>query len=365
MNRFIIYPFLISLAVLGIGLTGVGQPVSICDYTPPTNRLTELTLSGEYHQFEDKYLDDRNNVNSGSLLLQGFAWSEQDNWSYNLDGQANLRITPSGLELASALSSEGQVRYYVQGDNFAFGGVDTSGIPGGSGLTVSGLAGAGMGRFRNVTPMAKAIQIAESLQAQDVLEEFPAEETMNELSKIIGSDRSMNTAEMLQAIEEQLDTSLDVNAVLALQGIVNAQMTRFCGWDATVGIGYPVIDPTEQNNPFVRAQANYALTLEPTGRLLARAEGLLPLPLENAYTVNASLDYHRTLSPTSTLTTTYQYARVQKATGNNYATHTVDVALSAQVRPPLSLTAKAHGAIGDRFEEPEWGFDLGFEYRLF
>ena len=364
MNRFRLFTLLIPLAVLGVGLTAVGQPVSICDYTPPTNQLTELTLSGEYHQFEDKYLDDRNNVNSGSLLLQGFAWSEQDNWSYNLDGQANLRITPSGLELASTLSSEGQARYYVQGDNFVFGGVDTTGVPG-TGLTVSGLAGAGMGRFRNVTPMAKAIQIANALHAQDVLEEFPSEEKMNQLSRIIGSDRSMSTSEMLQEIEGLFETSFDVQSVLALQGVINTQMTRFCGWDVTAGVGYPVLVPTDEHNPFLRARANYALTLDPNGRLLVRAEGRLPLPPANAYRVNASLDYHRTLSPTSTLTTTYQYTRVQEPTGENYATHTLDLAVSAQVQAPLSLTAKAHGAIGDRFEEPEWGFDLGFEYRLF
>ena len=364
MTRIRLFPLLIALAVVGIGLSAAAQPVSICDYTPPTNRLTELTLSGEYHQFEDKYLDDRNNVNAGSLLLQGFAWSEQANWSYNFNGNANLRISPSGLELASALSSEGQARYYLQDDAFAFGGVDTTGLPG-SGLTVSALAGGGMGRFRNVTPMAKAIQIAEVLQAQELIEDFPGEETMTELSQIIGSDRSMNTAEMLGRIEGLFEASFDVEAVLALQGVINAQMTRFCGWDATAGVGYPVLDPAGENNPFLRVRANYALTLDPNGRLLMRAEGRLPLPPANAYNVNATLDYHRTLTPTSTLTTTYQYSRVQEAAGDNYATHTVDLAVSAQVQAPMSLTAKAHGAVGDRFEEPEWGFDLGFEYRLF
>ncbi len=364
MKQLRIHVFLVTVAVLGLSLTAVGQAVSICDYTPPTNQLTQLTLNGEYQQFEDRYLDDRNNVNSGSLTLDGFAWSQQGNWSYNVDGQANVRISPAGVELASALSSDGQARYFIQGDNFVFGGINTSGLPG-SGVTISGLAGAGMGQFRNVTPMARAIRIAEALQSQDVLSELPDEETMTELSQIIGSGRTMSTAEMLQAIEDLFETSFDVEAVLALQSVLHADLTRFCGWNATAGVGYPVIDPTDEHNPFLRARANYALPLDPNGRMLARAEGRMPLPLEGAYTVNASVDYHRTLSPTSTLTTTYQYVRVQESTGANYATHTLDLSLSAQVQASLSLTASAHGAIGDRYEEPELGFNLGFTYRVF
>lgn len=355
---------LIGLVIFGLSLTAVGQPASICDYTPPTNQLTQLTLSGQYNQFEDRYLDDRNNVNSGNLTLDGFAWSQHENWSYQLDGQANLRISPAGLELASALSSDGQARYFIQDETFVFGGVNTSGLPG-AGVTISGLIGAGMGQFRNVTPMAKAIRIAQSLQAQGELDEFPDEETMNELSQIIGSERVLTTAEMLVEIEDLFGTSFDVRAVLTLQRVIQMDITRFCGWDVTGALGYPVIDPTNQHDPFLHARANYALPLDPNGRLLMRAEGRMPLPLEGAYTVNASVDYHRTLSPTATLTTTYQYSRVQEATGNDYATHTLDLALSSQVRAQLSLTARAHGAIGDRFEEPEWGVNLGFEYRLF
>lgn len=364
MNRIGLTIVFLTLGVLGLSLTGAAQPVSICDYTPPTNQLTQLTLSGEYHQFEDKFLDDRNNVNSGNLRLEGFAWTQEANWSYNLDGLANIRIAPGGLELASALSSDGQVRYLIQGDNFVFGGVNTSGVPG-SGITVSGMAGAGMGQFRNVSPMAKAIRIVQTLQSQEALDEFPAQETMNELSQIIGSERVLSPSDMLQEIEALLETSFDVDAVLALQSVLNADLTRFCGWDITAAVGYPVIDPTNQHNPFLRARANYALPLDLDSRLLARADMRTPLPFEGAYEVNASVDYHRTLSPTSTLASTYQYTRVQESAGDNYATHTLDLTLSAEVRPSMSLTANGHVAIGDRFEEPEWGFDLGFEYRLF
>jgi len=364
MTRNRLIPILIALMAVGTGISIDAQPVSICDYNPPTNQLTQLTLSGEYNQFEDRYLDDRNNVNSGNVMLDGLAWSQQDNWSYNLNGQADLRISPEGVELASALSSDGQARYFIQGDSFAFGGVTTSGLPG-SGITVSGLAGAGFGQFRNVSPMAKAIRIAQTLRAQDVLDELPSEETMNELAQVVGSTRSMNTAEMLREIEGLFETSFDVDAVLALQGVINADLTRFCGWNATAGLGYPLVNPDDEDNPFVRARANYALPLDPEGRMLVRAEGRAPLPFEGGYNVNASADYYRTLSPTSTLTTTYQYSLVQKATGDSYTTHTVNLTLSGQVRPALSVTGNAQGSVGDRYEEPEWGFNLGFEYRVF
>lgn len=364
MTRIRLIPILIALMVVGTGISVDAQPVSVCDYTPPTNQLTQLTLSGEYNQFEDRYLDDRNNVNSGNIMLDGLAWSQRENWSYNLDGQVDLRISPEGVELDSALSSDGQARYFLQGDTFAFGGVTSSGLPG-SGITVSGLAGAGIGQFRNVTPMAKAIRIAQTLQAQEILDEFPAEETMNKLAQVIGSTRSMNTAEMLREIESLFETSFDVDAVLALQSVINADLTRFCGWNATAGLGYPLVNPDDEDNPFVRAQVNYALPLDPEGRMLVRAEGQAPLPFEGGYNVNASADYYRTLSPTSTLTATYQYTLVQEPTGNNYTTHTVNLTLSGQVQPSLNVTANAQASVGDRYEEPEWGFNLGFEYQVF
>lgn len=350
--------------LLGISAQASGQAISVCDYMPPQNELAQLTLSGEYQQFEDRYHDDRNNTTSGHVAINGLSWIVTPSWGYNLSGRGQVRVTPTGVELASELSSDGQFRYRLRGNNFVFSGVNASGLPG-SGLTVSALTGAGMGQFRNVTPMARGILIAQSLQRLDVLSEMPNPETMGQMAQIIGSERELGMAEVLQEIEGLFEASFDVETVLTVMSMLNAPMTSFCGWELTAAIGYPVIDPLDQHNPFLRVQANYALTLDADGGLLIRGEGRLPLPPGEAYQLSGSLDYHRTLSPTSTLTTTYNYTRSRTAGLPAVETHTVDLSISTELQPPLSLTANGHVGFGTEFEETEWGINLGFEYRLF
>jgi len=355
-----------TLFVLGIvGGTAWGQALPLCDYTPPQNRLAALILSGDYRYFNDRLLSDQGNVNAGQLTLRGFSWSEGPQWSYSIDGSAGVEFSPQGVTWSALLASEGDLRRYLEGELFVFGGADTMGLPGSSDLTISGLAGAGWGRFRNVTPLAKALQAAKVLLDQGVLSEAPSEETLQNLAELIGRERELGLAEVLKGIEELLGETLDVAAVLALQEVLTADIARFCGWDVSLALGYEILDPTGRNDALLLARARYAAAVGPKAELLTAARWRAPLPLTGVYTFSASLDYHRQLTPKIDSDFAYRYLRSQDAAGFLNEIHALELTLGFQVQFNLSATMSGKISRGSGFEETEWGFELGFQYDIF
>jgi len=353
------------LLLLGAGRATQGQTAFLCDYTPQQNGLTSLILSGEYHQFNSRYLDNRANVSVGSLLLNGLSWSDGPQWSYNVDGSAQLRFSPAGVALDPNLRGDGQLRHYLDDRPFVFGGLSTSGFPGQAGLTVSALAGAGLGRFLNVTPMAKALMAATILQADGVITGTPSSDTLTQLAQLIGRQPTLGLAGVLEEMEKLIGSSFNVSTVLALQGVLSSSVTRFCGWETSLGLGYELITPSGQHHALLQARTDYAISPDPQSRILISGRGWASLPWTGAHRLGASLDYSRTLSPETDLSLIYSYTQEQDETGVSSETHMLDAVLRMQVRAPLSVTSRGHVGWGTGFERMESGIDLGFEYSLF
>jgi hypothetical protein len=353
-------------AVLALGSGGsVWAQETLCQFILTRNELTALALSGDYHHFQDRYFDDRSSVSAGQLVLEGLAWSEGPEWSYSVDGSARLRFSRAAITVDSALGTEGQLRRYVRENLFLFGGVDTAGFPGQQGLTVSVLGGAGLGRFVNVTPMVKALQVSQVLWREGILTQEPSSAQLQELAQIIGRQRELGLAGTLQEIETLLGRSLNVSAVLELQQILTASITRFCGWDMSLGLGYDVIDPTGQHAALLQGRANYALPLGAGHQLLISLRSRAPFPFTGAYTLNTTVGYQRLLTPTTDLNAQYMYRLSRDAGGFVTITHTVNLALRLQVQPDLGVTLQGQASSGTGFEKTEWGFTVGFQYDLF
>lgn len=155
--------------VVGWSGTVWGQSLSVCDYVSPKSQFTSLSLGGNYHQFNDRYRDNSGNTMSGNLALTGSTWEEGPEWGYRVEGSARLRLSGTTATLDYNLDSSGQLHRYVSDDIFMFGGFNSTGVPGQSGLSVDALAGAGWGRYRDVTPLAKALKIESILQDKKCL----------------------------------------------------------------------------------------------------------------------------------------------------------------------------------------------------
>lgn len=340
-----------------------GQMLSVCDYVPPVNRLAALSLSGDYRYLDDRYRDDRGNVQIGHLILKGFTWAEGPEWSYTVNGSARLEFSRE-IALDYTLTSEGDLRRYLDGDFFAFGGVDTTGLPGEEGLTVNVLAGGGLGRFRDVTPLAKALRVVEALRGEGIFTEVLSEEAIQEIARLIGRRRELGLPGVLEGIEQQLGVPLGIKGVLALQRILAADGARFCGWDVRLALGYAVITPAGERQALLRAAADYAAAFDSESELLATGRWHAPFPLTGDSVLNASLSYHRTLSSEAGLAASYTFTRAQEAERLNQL-HALDLTLRLRVQAPLSVLLKAWASLGTGFDEPEWGFAVGFQYDLF
>jgi hypothetical protein len=351
------------VVIIGCASNVLAQALSVCNYVSPESKFASLSLGGNYHQFNDRYRDNSGNSSGGNLALRGQLWEDGPEWGFRVEGSARLRLSGMNTAFDYNLDSTGQMRRYLSQDIFAFGGFNSAGVPGQVGLTVDAVVGAGWGRFRDVTPLAKALKINAILQDLKVTAEPLSDEKITELAQTIGKQRELGLEGVLKAIEQKLGTALNVGAVLALQEALMTTASRFCGMDVSVSVGYNVINPKGQNSVVMTAKANYAKALDPSTEFLANATLRTPVPVINS-TLDASLSLHRALSSNADLSGIYAYRRAQNANSANEL-HSLDAMLRLQLETTLSVAFTVQVAAGTGYEEPEWNFDISFKYDLF
>lgn len=361
--RWITIGILALTVVLGVGvMTQAQMTPSLCEYTPPQNQLQSLAVSGDYRYFEDRYLNDRGNALLGHIALQGIMWAEGPEWSYTISGSARLEVT-SQITLSTTLMSEGNLRRYLDENLFLFGGVDTASAPFQEGFTVRALGGIGAGRFRDVTPLAKAMQISQALQEAKILAQPLSESELKAVADVIAREPELGVVGVLEGIEQQLGKPLGVKGVIALQDIVLSRESRFCGWDATAAVGYTVISPTGETNALARLAANFATPPDAVSQLLAQARLYIPLPFTDNMWLTVSASYARLLMPTANLNVGYSYNWARQARQESQA-HNLDITLRLLVSSAWSTVIKGQASLATGYEEPEWTFSIGFEYSL-
>jgi len=365
---------LITLSFLFFSLTFTaiqvfGQDITVCDYVAAQNELTTLNLSGSYHQFDDRYADDRNNIDNGDLLLRGLKWMDSPMWGYRVEGSVNLQYSSTTVTADYALNSSSDFRRYLTEQAFVFGGADSTGSPLQSGFSVRVLGGGGYGRFQNVSPLAKVFAIMRFLQDREVIENNPADDTMIELAQFIDESETPGlSAEVLSELELALETQLELPTVIALDALLRDNISRFCGWDATMSVGYELINPENSPSPVLRAAANYATAVGPLGQIVANAHFTAPLSLQEGFVLNGEFNYVRTLSPIASFSMGYQYSGVSTLDGDDMSlmsSHTLNGSVRAQVSSALSVLFKGQASHSTGFEEPEWSLDISFDYALF
>ena len=143
--------------------------VSLCDYKSPETSLTDANLSFGY-----RYYDDINtagvDVNSGRVTADYSQLADSPSFGFSIAGSAELALDafmPTGWLGQGAAT----VRFYPLEDSplFAFGGLQASMATGQLMPGVDVLVGGGVGRFSDVTPLAKAMFISRELQRLDAI----------------------------------------------------------------------------------------------------------------------------------------------------------------------------------------------------
>jgi len=329
----------IVLVLLLVSIAATGWAVSLCDYRKPVTALSNARMSFAYRYFNDAATPTID-VNSGRIGIDYDQLFASPNYGFTLGGSLELTLdefVPSGtLGQGSAT-----FRFYPFEEAllFAYGGLEGSLATGQPRPGVDVRVGLGLGRFSDVTPLAKAVLIEESLLDKESIFDELGDDVLMGIASVIGRRTEYETtSQMVADIESLIEAvalvELDAVALLRIEEIILAtQPKRKCGWAVQGGIGYELIDPYGGAQNFVIvASADAAFATSPGDQFLMHASFSGPVEFMEENTLSASLSYEYELSETSTLIANYYVQRVK----------------------PLGLPANANHAAS-----LEVGFDVG------
>ncbi|MFQ6033885.1 MAG: hypothetical protein ACE5KR_03375, partial [Candidatus Bipolaricaulia bacterium] len=182
MCRFPIW-LLVGLLLSMVAVGGLAAP--LCSYTPPESHFASLDLRFDYRFFDDQYRDNRNNVTSGSFTLDSINLFDSASYGYSVSMNAKISYNRGALSY-SGIGSGSYQMYLTEGDLFGFGSV---GLRASSAYESPGLnivTGSGYGRFRDVTPLAKAMKIGDVLVEMGSITGPLPDETLTAVAQEIG-----------------------------------------------------------------------------------------------------------------------------------------------------------------------------------
>jgi len=355
---------LVVAALLATGFTGSAASLSLCDYRSPSANLRDMRLSFNYRYF-DNAATEGIEVSSGRLAVDYNQLYESDNMGITLSG--NVEISLLDLTPASGIGhGVGTFRYYILEETplFGFGGLEAGAATGQPQPNLELRAGMGYGRFSDVTPLAKALNLQRELLRMGTITERLPDEAIRAIADQIGQRSQLTTLEEVMAaiealisdaavtpldplsvvmvglelntlqslvtdietlIEDASGASLDADALLLLQNtILEPGNERKCGWAVQGGIGYDLIT----NNVLFTFSADAALVPDPASQILLHSSFSGPSDIleENALTFSASYAY--SVNDHMKLFADYRLQRVKSAGEPAGATHAASFELA-------------------------------------
>ncbi|MGB2984108.1 MAG: hypothetical protein WBC63_09690, partial [Candidatus Bipolaricaulia bacterium] len=309
------------LAVLGLTIVGLGAAtwgLSLCDYRSPITALTNARMSFAYRYFNDAGTPEID-VNSGRIGLDYDQLFDSPNYGFTLGGSVELTLdafVPTGW-----LGQGGATfRFYPFKEAlfFGYGGLEASLATGQPRPGVDVRIGLGLGRFSDVTPLAKAVLIEDELLATDAIFEVLAGDVLLGIAGVIGREAEYDTVkEMVADIESLIEAvarvELDARALLTIEEfILMSEPNRKCGWAIQGGIGYELIDPFGgDQNIVIVASADAAFATSPGDQFLLHASFSGPFDFMEENTLTATLSYEYELGEESKLYADYAFQRVK------------------------------------------------------
>ncbi len=200
-----------------------------------------LSTQGSLQWYDDAYADDRDSSLSGGALADFQHLYASGSFGYRLEANAELVLRPEDLQLEAGFS--GDFKRYVRDDVFTVGAIELFGdIADGFEASVTG--GLGVGRFRDVTPLAKAIKVQNAFLDMGILLAPLEEAVLLEVAQTLGEVGSTQDEKIAQ-VEQLLlatglvkDDEIGARGLLRLEEIVTSlEEARLCGWDVQARVG--------------------------------------------------------------------------------------------------------------------------------
>jgi len=337
------------ILLVAVGIAGLALP--LCSYTPAESRYTSMTASFNYRYFDDQYRDNRDNVSSGTLTVNYI--SLYDSATSGYDGKIDAKVSYNNGTLAYSAVGSGSYRMYLtQGDLFAFGSavLRLSSDYTSPGLNV--VSGTGYGHFRDVTPLAKAMKISETLLEMKSISALLDAKTLLAIAQEIGKRAEYpDIKDLVQKIVDLINNSGLVSTesgtlgpveTLRIESIVEESgELRLCGWDIRAGIGYAVLTPYGEPQDFLKfAGLNYAVAPDAHSQFLARLDFTSPLMGFESYTISAVANYTYRINPQLTFAASHTFLRTKLAEHEPVDTQVIDLKGTFQGGANWTLTAE-------------------------
>lgn len=342
--------FVLGLLVL---VTIPLSAISLCDYHSPETSLTDVGMSMNYRYFDDGGTPEVD-VNSGRVEVDFSHVYDSPSLGGSFAGLTRMSLVdyvPSNL-LAQA---SGSVRYYFDKESawYAFGGTEGSATL--ATLTLDLQAGAGYGRFTDVTPMAKAVDIGERLLELGVIEVELSDDALKSIAEEIGRRAEyVELRDLVQSIEDAIEGEASVElgsqALLWIEEIVERSGdTRKCGWTIQGGVGYELFDPDGVGRDVLfalSADAAWSISSSDAAIVHAGLSGPLASGTEIRINVNAAYEREVTEDVRSGLRLAWQ--RVDPASGTPTNTWTASATVAFELdRKAIGLQASIGRDPGD------------------
>lgn len=228
---------------LGASRPAAGAPLSLCDYTPSQSQFIDLSTTVDLRSLNPPGQD--NTLYNGAFKLNGVYLMDTQSRGVTLNG--NLKFDFSDPSL-NTLNVAPNFKYFP-GDNdfFVFLGSDVSNLGALSlkKINLSGLTGYGYGRFRDVTPFSRVLNIQNQLLRLNKLREPLPDETLAHLASLIAALLPGDPlGELIGKIQSVLRQSglivggpLAAPSLLAIERILQDKgSSKFCGWETSFGV---------------------------------------------------------------------------------------------------------------------------------
>lgn len=313
-------------AILSIFLSVVvaiqAAALPLCAFTPAESYLTQFNIQGNFQLVDDQFNDDHPGTITGALQANFMQLMDSALFGYRLDGKGRLDLSPTGLDLQ--LLGSGSFKRYFQGNLFSVGALNLKSLPKiPPELDLTG--GLGTGRFRDVTPLAKAIRIQNALLDRGALQGPLSDETLQALAGELSqqglplSERLARLAKLIAATGLATGGNLGVRALLQMEEIVTSrEEARLCGWDvqASVGLEMSGLPPQRFSGALV-VNGHYALVPDPVSQWTASARLVSGFRLFARYSLQASLSYGRRIRQNWRMRLSYVFTRDRTGSSNS------------------------------------------------
>lgn len=268
----------VVLFVMGL-LSSTVAAVPLCDYQSPKTDLFDLTLNFSYQHHNDPYALESNDVSKGQFGIDYVRLFDIPEYGFDLTFQNAMTVMADDISSYS-ITADGNYKRYLstEDDLFAYAGASLRSSSSFQRLGLSFNLGVGTGRFTDVTPMAKATRINDYLVSRGSLVDNLHSVDLQILALEIGSASSYESeAALLAVIQEVIENSglvrlggLDALDISEITRFVQEEgFSRYCGWDAKVGLGYELLDPSGGSNDLLFSGGyNYAFATTPRAQLL-------------------------------------------------------------------------------------------------